>query len=608
MPLLPARLRARWRLRRIGLWHHPGYHPDCLARTARVPRLPLERVEEALGQLGAEGVLRRGDLRTPRPIGWHHLLRVHTHGYLESTTRAETLARIFALEDCSHEVEDLLLAQRLACGGTLAAVRAACARRVRVAVNLGGGFHHAEPERGGGFCVYNDVAVAIEALRARGDRRPVAVVDLDYHQGDGTRAVFADEESVLTYSLHGSTWSHAEARADFGLELDRGTADEAYMETLRHTLPDRLAAHGTRLVVLVAGHDVLQGDALGDFALTPAGAAARDRYVLEWALARGIPVVVVLGGGYGRAGASCVASLVRWLLTGDTALPGTPAAELRRHFTRIAAQLDPAELQREPGGADWTLSEEELLSGLAQRSPPPRLLDFYTSHGVELALERYGLLGRLRRHGFDDLRVEVDPSQREHQIVRLTGRHEETGKSGRLVELVLRRRWLDFPRLGRRELLSLEWMLLEDPSADFHLERQALPGQEHPGLGLAAESIEMLVQACRRLGLAGIVARPAWYHSAAMAARVFRFLDPEAEGRFQAWTDALAGLGVAEAARALDAGRLREDGQPARWEPADHVLPVAEEVLAWFASEEYRDAVADSRRRWSARLETSGEA
>jgi len=238
-------------------------------------------------------------------------------------------------------------------------------------------------------------------VRADGGR-PVAVVDLDYHQGDGTRSAFADDESVLTYSLHGSTWSHSEARADFGLELETGTSDEAYLDALRRTLPGLLAEHRTGLVILIAGHDVLAGDSLGDFALTPAGVAARDRFVVQWGLERRVPVVVVLGGGYGRGGASCVASLVRWLLTGDTSFPGTPASELRRHFTRIAAQLESAELQREPGGADWTLSEEELMGGLGRRSPPPRLLDFYTSHGVELAFERYGVLDRLRRHGFED--------------------------------------------------------------------------------------------------------------------------------------------------------------------------------------------------------------
>jgi hypothetical protein len=112
----------------------------------------------------------------------------------------------------------------------------------------------------------------------------------------------------------------------------------------------------------------------------------------------------------------------------------------------------------------------------------------------------------------------------------------------------------------------------------------------------------MLVQASRRLGLAGVVARPAWYHSAAMAARAFRFLDPEDEGRFQAWRHALGDLSIAEAARAVAAGRLLDGGQPARWETADHVLPVAPELAAWLDSEDYRRRVAEAQERWSERL------
>ncbi|MCP4448158.1 MAG: hypothetical protein GY811_22895 [Myxococcales bacterium] len=158
--------------------------------------------------LEAEGLLKDRDVCKRAPVTLRVLLGEYSLEYLESATEAGTLAHIFGLESSDVDVDALLKAQRRTAGGTLSASRWVLPSRGRLAFNLGGGFQYAEPERGAGFCVYNDVAASILTLREFGYRAPCAILDLDYHQGNGNSVTFADDASVLTYSLHGAAWSH----------------------------------------------------------------------------------------------------------------------------------------------------------------------------------------------------------------------------------------------------------------------------------------------------------------------------------------------------------------------------------------------------------------
>jgi hypothetical protein len=166
------------------------------------------------------------------------------------------------------------------------------------------------------------------------------------------------------------------------------------------------------------------------------------------------------------------------------------------------------------------------------------------------------------------------------------------------MELVVRRRRLA-PRegiTGGLDLLAVEWLLLQDPTAQFTEARPAMPGQKHPGLGLAPAVMDMLAAAARQLGLAGLVASPARYPNAMLGGRWFRFLDPRVEGRLAALRRVLAGRSLAEAAALMESGGVRlGDGSPVPWEPADQVLPLHPGLLAYFDSEGYaaaRDAEA----------------
>ncbi len=182
-------------------------------------------------------------------------------------------------------------------GGTLAAARWALAHGL--GVSLAGGTHHAFGDRGEGFCVYNDLVVAARTLLDEGAVGRVLVVDLDVHQGNGTAAICAGDERVVTYSVHGArNYPFVKEASDLDVPLDDGTDDAAYLEALERTLPPLFAAVAPDLVLYQGGVDVLEGDRFGRLTLTEAGVVARDRTVAELCRAAGAPLVTTLGGGY----------------------------------------------------------------------------------------------------------------------------------------------------------------------------------------------------------------------------------------------------------------------------------------------------------------------
>jgi len=195
----------------------------------------------------------------------------------------------------------LVARARAAVFGTVQAARAA--RVHGVAGNLAGGTHHAFADRGEGYCVFNDVAVAVACLRAEPDHaalRPF-VLDLDVHQGNGTAAMFARDPSVFTFSMHARTnYPLHKETSSLDVALEDGTGDEAYLALLDAHAPAALDVHGPDIVFYQAGVDTHEHDRLGRLGLTHAGLAERDRRVFAWCEARGLPVVFMLGGGYGR--------------------------------------------------------------------------------------------------------------------------------------------------------------------------------------------------------------------------------------------------------------------------------------------------------------------
>lgn len=188
---------------------------------------------------------------------------------------------------------------RRSAGATIAACRVALDQGV--AANLAGGTHHAYAERGEGFCVFNDAAIAARLMQAERRVQQVAIVDLDVHQGNGTAAILAHDDSVFTLSLHAeNNFPFKKECSDLDVSLSDGTGDAAYLLALQRALAEMFRRFVPQLIIYLAGADPHEGDRLGRLKLTMAGLAARDRMVFDQARERRIPVAIAMAGGYGK--------------------------------------------------------------------------------------------------------------------------------------------------------------------------------------------------------------------------------------------------------------------------------------------------------------------
>lgn len=257
-------------------------------------RFPIAKYAMLREQVAAMGI----EVREPGAVTDEQLLLVHTEDYVTrfntgTLTPAEERRLGFPWSPA------LVERSRRAVGGTIAASHYAAANGV--AMNLAGGTHHAFADHGEGFCVYNDIAVAIRVLQRSGVIRRAAIMDLDVHQGNGTHSIFAEDTSVFTFSMHGrKNYPFHKVAGSLDVELDDATSDDAYLEVLAKHAPTVLSAASPDMVFYIAGADPHEGDSLGRLALTFDGLARRDAYVLTQCREVGIPVTITIGGGYGR--------------------------------------------------------------------------------------------------------------------------------------------------------------------------------------------------------------------------------------------------------------------------------------------------------------------
>jgi acetoin utilization deacetylase AcuC-like enzyme len=256
-------------------------------------RLLRERVLES-GAVEAAGLL------VPEAATDEQILRVHDPGYLRRVASGE-LDRLEVRRIGFPWSPAMVERSRRSAGGTIAACREAL--ESGAAVNLAGGTHHAFPDHGEGYCVFNDAAIAARALQAEGRAERVVIVDCDVHQGNGTAAVFRGDPSVFTFSIHGRrNFPFRKERSDLDVELEDGTGDEAYLQALEEALDHALGHHGgagADLAIYVSGADPHERDRLGRLKLTREGLRTRDRLVFERCHRAGLPVAVVMAGGYG---------------------------------------------------------------------------------------------------------------------------------------------------------------------------------------------------------------------------------------------------------------------------------------------------------------------
>jgi acetoin utilization deacetylase AcuC-like enzyme len=539
--------------RAIPVYYDPAY------------RLPLPAFEGHLGgeprradfvawYCQDEPLLSRCELRQPERVRYEDLLRVHSPGYLESLNQAETLARIFATDPTELPMEELLHSIRLGCGATLDATRWVLAHG-GAAINLHGGFHHTAREHGSGLCVVNDLAVAVHVVRNEGFSGQVVILDLDAHPPDGTDDCLSGDPLCFIGSLSGSDFGPL-AKVDETL-LPEGSDDGHYLAALRELLA-RMPT--PQLALVIAGGDVLRGDRLGKLGLSLAGARTRDLLVAE-ALGD-TPQVWLPGGGYSEDAWKVLAGSAL-VVAADSAQPiPTDYDPMRSRFATIARDLSPVAL-----AGTSELTEDDLADLLGVPAQRQKLLDYYTTEGLEYGLSQYGVLPFLRRIGYDHFRIQILRAAAGGDTMHLYGQQKD-GKESLLIDCSVEKR-----HVGGEPVLYIHWLSLRNPHATFSQTRPQLPGQSAPGLGVAREMVEVLGRVASRLALKGVAYRPAYFHTAYPARHRFRFVEPARQGRFLALIRDLSYLPLLDASTALAEGRIRLGGSPYQWE--------ADEMVYW---------------------------
>ena len=259
-------------------------------------KFPMAKYSRLRERIVAEGIIGPGDLHEAPPASFDNLQLVHDAAYVDAVrhgTVAPDIQRRIGFPWSPQMVER----SRRSVGATIAA--AAAALDDGVAANLAGGTHHAFADRGEGFCVFNDVAVAARVLQRDGHARRIAVVDLDVHQGNGTAAIFKDDASVFTFSMHGDkNFPFRKESSDLDVPLADGTGDDEYLSLLQQHLPFVLNSHQPDFVFYLAGADPFEADRLGRLKMSIEGLRRRDEIVLRTCASAGLPVAVSMSGGY----------------------------------------------------------------------------------------------------------------------------------------------------------------------------------------------------------------------------------------------------------------------------------------------------------------------
>ncbi len=295
--------------RRAGRMFQPTMKPALRYRSVRAfycdhfvlplpegHRFPMAKYRLLRERVLAESILGGEDLLEPEAASWDALRLVHTHDYI-SGVACGTLPRDIQRRIGFPWSPAMVERARRSVGGTIAAARAALIEGT--AANLAGGTHHSFADRGEGFCVFNDIAVAARLLLHERRISHALVIDLDVHQGNGTAAIFADDPAVFTFSVHGaSNFPFHKETSDLDIALPDGTGDEAYLEMVERHIPALLAQQRPDLVFYLAGADPYEADRFGKLKLTIDGLRARDAIVFGACRAAGLPVALSMGGGY----------------------------------------------------------------------------------------------------------------------------------------------------------------------------------------------------------------------------------------------------------------------------------------------------------------------
>jgi acetoin utilization deacetylase AcuC-like enzyme len=273
--------------------HHDGYYADIGMHV-----FPMRKYRLVREEIVRRGLVREEEIVAPAPATLEQVRRVHDQNYVDKLLHGS----LSPLEEAVLELpysKELVDASFLCAGGSILAAGLALERGI--AIHVGGGLHHAFPDHGEGFCVLNDVAIALRELLATRKIRRAAVIDVDVHQGNGTAAVFRGDPTVFTFSIHEEdNYPAIKPPSDLDIGLETNAGGERYLASLQHNVPRILDRVEPDIVAYVAGADPFEEDQLGRLCLTREDLRARDRLVLDACVVRGVPVFTTLAGGYAR--------------------------------------------------------------------------------------------------------------------------------------------------------------------------------------------------------------------------------------------------------------------------------------------------------------------
>lgn len=273
-----------------------AYSPIFKYQVPAKHRFPMQKYTLIPQRLLEEGTISQTNFFAPQRLSEEEILTTHTLEYwqqLKNQTLPTKQARGIGFEMTPELVER---------GRYIAHATYECAlyaQQYGVAMNVAGGTHHSFADHGEGFCVFNDVCIASNLLLARGQASKILIVDLDVHQGNGNASIMADEDRVFVFSMHGAkNYPFRKPPSDLDIDLPNDTDDDVYLTILYDTLPRLIAEFKPDMMFYQSAVDVLATDKLGKLAMTQAGCKRRDEFVLTQARDNGIPVAVVMGGGY----------------------------------------------------------------------------------------------------------------------------------------------------------------------------------------------------------------------------------------------------------------------------------------------------------------------
>ena len=271
------------------------YSPYYYADIGEGHVFPIRKFELVRDKLLAEGTLSVEEVFEPEPAAVADLLLVHTEDYITRLVDGELTAKEVRKLGLPWS-RSLVRRSFHAISGTINAAKNCISSGI--ASNLAGGTHHAYPDRGEGFCVLNDVAVAIRVLQRDRSAERFLIIDLDVHQGDGTAFIFRDSPEVFTFSMHGAkNYPLFKQTSSLDIELYDKTDDDEYLDTLEHAL-DRVRMHDPDVIFYLAGADPYEKDKLGRLGLSIEGLRRRDEMVLRFARDAAVPIVTTMSGGY----------------------------------------------------------------------------------------------------------------------------------------------------------------------------------------------------------------------------------------------------------------------------------------------------------------------